>query len=124
MKNILIKGIHHVCIKVTDIERSVDFYTQKMGYTKRFQTKEFAMLNGPDGTRLEFFPEDDKKGYTHIAYICDDIDKAYQFAIETGCESVKTPTDVTLPATPPLNVRIAFFKDPFGNTIELFHEYD
>lgn len=124
MEHVSIKGIHHVCVKVIDIEKSVYFYTQKMGYTKRFQTKECAMLNGPDGTRLEFFPEDSQKGYAHIAYICDDVDKEYQFAVENGCESIKLPTDVTLPATPPLNVRIAFFNDPLGNTIELFHEYD
>lgn len=124
MSENLIKGIHHICVKVTDIPKSVDFYTQKMDYKVRFRWDGGAMLDGPDGTRLEFFPAEDEKGYVHIAYVCDEVDKAYQLAVDSGCESVLTPRDIALPSTPPLNVRIAFFKDPLGNTIELFHEYN
>ena len=122
MEKSFIKGIHHVCIKVHDIGESINFYTQKMGYEVRFQSEQCAMLNAPDGTRLEFFPEDNEKGYVHIAYDCNDVDGMFQLAVESGCKAVKMPTDVKLPAIPPIHARIAFFKDPEGNTIELFHE--
>lgn len=120
MKNCLIRGIHHICIKVEDIQASVDFYTHQIGYQIRFQTDQCAMLDGQDGTRLEFFPKDNENGYAHIAYACDDVDRMYQRAIESGCEAVKPPVNVILPS---FTARIAFFMDPLGNKIELFCEY-
>lgn len=119
----LIKGIHHVCMKVEDIDKSVQFYTENFGYTVRLKWDGGAMLNAPDGTRLEFFLPDEQKGYAHVAYVCDEVDKAYDQAVECGCSPVSAPIDFTIPSKPALNVRIAFIKDPAGNIIELFHEY-
>lgn len=123
MNEKLIKGIHHVCMKVKDIQQSVDFYTKEMNYEIRLQWDGGAMLKAPDGTHLEFFPEGSEKGYAHVAYACSDVDKVYHQALSYGCESVKAPIDITIPSNPPLVARIAFFKDPHGNTIELFHEF-
>lgn len=122
MQENLIKGVHHICMKVEDVNASVDFYTQKMGYKIRLKWDGGALLVSPDGTHLEFFPIDDEKGYAHVAYVCSDVDRAYQLMIDSGCESVIEPKDVSLPSDPPLPVRIAFFKDPAGNLIELFDE--
>ncbi|PJI08221.1 MULTISPECIES: VOC family protein [Clostridium] len=118
----LIGGIHHVCMKVKDIQQTVDFYTEKMNYKIRLQWDGGAMLKAPDGTHIEIFPEDEEKGYAHVAYVCSDVDEAYKQALSYGCESVKAPVDITIPSNPPLKARIAFFKDINGNKIELFHE--
>lgn len=118
-----ILGIHHVCMKVKDVAKSVEFYTQNLDYEVRLRWDGGAMLKGPDGVHLEFFPEDEQKSYAHVAYICEDVDKTYAKALETGCEAVQEPRDVTIPSQPPLPLRCAFFKDPQGNLIELFREY-
>ena len=115
-------GIHHICVKVKDIQSCVDFYTQELGYKIRFQWDGGALLRGPEGVHLEFFPEDSQSGYAHVANNCSDVDEAYRSAVARGCESVDAPGDFTIPSNPPLKVRYSFIKDPQGNIIELFHE--
>ncbi|ADU28122.1 VOC family protein [Ethanoligenens harbinense] len=115
-------GVHHVCMKVRDIQKSVDFYVSQLGYTVRLQWDGGAMLKSPDGTHLEFFPVDEEEGYSHVAYICKDVDKAYAELLENGCTSVSAPESLTIPSDPALPVRIAFVRDPAGNKIELFKE--
>jgi catechol 2,3-dioxygenase-like lactoylglutathione lyase family enzyme len=122
MDSPIIKGIHHICLKVPDVSKSVEFYTKYMDYKFRLDFGVGMMIESPDGSYLEFFKEDDEKGYTHVAYACDEVDAAFKRAIDAGCEPVEEPKDFQILSKPPLDVRIAFFKDPAGNTIELFHE--
>lgn len=122
MKSPEIRGIHHICLKVQDVAQTVKFYTSVLNYQVWLQWDRGIMLKAPDGTHLELFPEDEEKGYVHVAYVCDDVDRVYREAIDSGCESVKVPQDVVIPSDPPFPVRLAFFKDPSGDIVELFHE--
>jgi glyoxylase I family protein len=118
----LIRGVHHICMKVADIGAAVDFYTKEMGYSVRIRWDGGALLRSPDGTHLEFFPVDEEKGYAHVAYVCTDVDKAFARMVGSGCAPVVEPKDAQLPCEPPLPIRIAFIRDPAGQLIELFHE--
>lgn len=120
----MVKGVHHICMKVEDVDKAVQFYTGVMEYKVRAKWEGGALLVSPDGTHLEFFPigEDGEKSYAHVAYNVENVDEVYQKAIAAGCEEMTTPRDVELPSNPPLPVRIAFYKDPTGNVVELFHE--
>lgn len=122
MQNTYFTGVHHVCMKVADVQKSVDFYTSQFGYAVRLRWDGGALLRSPDGTQLEFFPIDEEEGYSHVAYICTDVDAAYAHLLQNGCTSVSAPESLTIPSTPGLPVRIAFVRDPAGNKIELFHE--
>ncbi len=122
MKKTNFPGVHHICMKVGDIQKSVDFYVSQLGYTVRLQWDGGAMLRSPDGTHLEFFPVDEEEGYSHVAYICEDVDQAYNDLLQNGCTSVQEPNSLTIPSDPALPVRIAFVRDPAGNKIELFKE--
>jgi catechol 2,3-dioxygenase-like lactoylglutathione lyase family enzyme len=119
----LYNGVHHICMKVKDIQSCVDFYTKELGYKLRVQWDGGALLRGPEGVHLEFFPEDSQSGYAHVAYNCSNVDGAFRSAVALGCEAMNEPADAALPATPPIKIRFAFIKDPQGNIIELFHEY-
>ncbi|MFT8887897.1 MAG: VOC family protein [Ethanoligenens sp.] len=122
MSQTYFQGVHHICMKVDDIQRSIDFYTSKLGYTLRLKWDGGAMLKSPDGTHLEFFPVDEEKGYAHVAYVCTDVDAAYADLLKSGCTNVSAPESLTIPSEPGLPVRIAFVRDPAGNKIELFKE--
>lgn len=115
-----VHGVHHVCMKVADIGAAVEFYTRSLNYTVRFRWEGGAMLRGADGVCLEFFPQGDVRGYEHVAYVSEDVDADYAAVLRSGCEGVTPPKDVTVAGVLP--VRIAFFRDPCGCLIELFHE--
>lgn len=118
----LFTGAHHVCMKVADVQKSVDFYTAQLGYTVRLRWDDGALLRGADGSQLEFFPIDEEKGYAHVAYVCTDVDAAYACLLQNGCTPVSAPESLTIPSAPGLPVRIAFVRDPAGCKFELFHE--
>ena len=48
-----------------------------------------------------------------IALVADDVDGAYERALQAGCTSLATPTDK------PQGQRVAYVRDPFGTLVEL-----
>ena len=122
-----IAGLAHVAIKVTDLDRSLDFYVGKLGF------KEMLRLNKDDGSvwlvylritddqYLEIFPgaENDRapgcdaNGMNHMCLAVEDIRSL-----------VKEIEAAGIPLLLPLKLAVdgnwqAWIEDPDGNRIEL-----
>lgn len=121
-----IKGLHHVAMNVTSLERSISFYERAFGFTLMRKWGSAAMLDIGDGAILELFERPDapqQEGrLLHIAVKTDDVDAAYARAIEAGATEQTPPKDVDIPADPVFPVRLAFVKGPDGEPVELFYE--
>ncbi|AGA59603.1 MAG: VOC family protein [Thermobacillus sp.] len=121
-------GFHHVAIRVHDFDASVKFYTEVLGFTERVRWGEGngrgILLDTGDGNYLEIFaggaPGPKPEGaFLHLALRTDNVDKAIEVARAAGMEVTVEPKDVSLGTVP---ARIAFFKGPDGEIIELFQE--
>ncbi len=115
----------HTCYRITDIDRSVAFYTA-LGFEelRRMPIREEAInvfmgLPG-DGPRLELtynFGVDSYElgtGYGHIAVTVDDLDGTLAGLAEQGIEPERPPYSVREGGS-----RICFVRDPNGYRIEL-----
>jgi len=121
-------GFHHVAIRVHDFDASVKFYIEVLGFTERVRWGEGngrgILLDTGDGNYLEIFaggaPGPKPEGaFLHLALRTDNVDKAIEVARAAGMEVTVEPKDVSLGTVP---ARIAFFKGPDGEIIELFQE--
>ena len=126
-----IGGFHHVAIKVADFDAAVRFYTEALGLTEALRwgegDKRAVMLDAGDGACVEIFAggSADAQGggpILHFALRTDDVDAAVERARAAGAEITLEPKDVDIPSDPVLPVRIAFFRAPGGEVVELFQE--
>ncbi len=116
----------HTCYRISDIDRSVDFY-EKLGFEelRRMPIRDEAInvfmgLPG-DGPRLELTfnhgrdePYEIGTGYGHIAVHVEDLDGALERLNEVGIEPEKPPYQVREGGS-----RLCFVRDPDGYRIEL-----
>jgi lactoylglutathione lyase len=124
-----VSALIHTCYRITDIDRSVEFY-EKLGFEEvgRLPIRDEAInvfmgLPG-DGARLELTWNKDQDGpyevgtgYGHIAVTVDDLDGALDGLKSVGIE----------PERPPYTVRdggnrICFVRDPDQYRIELIEQ--
>lgn len=119
-------GFHHIAIRVFDFDKTVAFYTEILGFTERVRwgegDKRAIMLDTGDGNYLEVFAggkegQKDEGAFLHLALRSDRVTEAVELARAAGMEVTVEPKDVELGGIP---VRIAFFKGPDGEIIELF----
>jgi lactoylglutathione lyase len=122
-----ITGVGHVAIKVTDLDRSLDYYINKLGFPEMLRlTKDdgsvwLVYLRITDDQYLEVFPgaENDRapgwnaNGMNHMCLTVDNIDEVLERIAAAG-----------LPLLLPLKTAIdgnrqAWLEDPDGNRIEL-----
>jgi len=122
----------HTMLRVTDLERSVDFYTQILGMReiKRLENAEYKytlVFVGYDdfdkGTLLELTYNWGVDRYEHgnaYGHICLEVDDIYQF-----CDRVKEQGGVVTREPGPIRggtTQLAFIKDPDGYSIELINK--
>lgn len=67
--------------------------------------------NFPGGVRRA--SNDGPPPNVEVVLVHEDVDAAYQVALQAGCESLAAPADK------PQGQRVAFVRDPFGNLVEL-----
>lgn len=129
--NIAGGGIHHVALRVSDFDTSRTFYADGLGMKEVHAWgetgKRALMLDTGDGSILEIFegrpmPADVEGSYLHIALRTTDCDAAIEAARTAGATITVEPKDVDIPSNPEYKVRIAFFKGPDGEILELFQE--
>jgi glyoxylase I family protein len=124
-------GIHHVAIRVRDFDRSVAFYTDVLGFTKEIEWGQkpgrAIMLDTGDGNYFELFerpsqpPATEEGVLLHIALRTSDCAAMLERARAAGCQVTTEPKDVVIKSSPQHTpVRLAFFKGPDGEVIELF----
>lgn len=116
----------HTCYRITDIDRSVDFY-RKLGFeeTRRRPIGDEAInvfMGIPgDGERLELTfnigrtePYEIGTGYGHIAITTENLDSTLAALAEVGIEPEKPPYIVKGGTT-----RICFVRDPDQYRVEI-----
>jgi catechol 2,3-dioxygenase-like lactoylglutathione lyase family enzyme len=143
--------VEAVGITVSDMNRSLKFYTEVLGFTKisdtEYKGEEFEKLEGVFGLnmrvarlklgdeRIELtdyittggrhIPEDQKSNdlfFQHIAIVVSDMDKAYQQVKKYNVEQVSTVPQ-TLPKSIPAaeGVKAFYFHDPDNHNLELIY---
>jgi lactoylglutathione lyase len=121
-----VKSIGHVAVSVKDIERSLDFYVNKLGFDEMFRLERddrlwIVYLRITDTQYIELFPDAvgdsappfANVGFNHLCLEVDDIDGAIAELASKG---------VVLTAEKKLGVDHnyqAWIADPEGNRIEL-----
>ena len=122
-----ISKIEHVSINVTDIQKSIDFYSRILGLKHletvdcgEFDITYFAL---PDGSRLELFDYHGKNqnhprvesevGLRHIAFQVEDVAAHENQLRVEGVEITLSTCDL-----PNLGARVLLFLDPNGVTLE------
>jgi glyoxylase I family protein len=123
-------GFHHVAIRASDFDATLDFYKNALGFTEKIAWGEgdgrAVMLDGGDGNYLEVFAggsnEPKPEGsILHFALRTDDCDAALERARTAGADVTMEPKDIDIQSLPTITpVRIAFCKGPDGEVIEFF----
>lgn len=113
---------HHIALKSPDYARAKGFYTQVLGFpiVGSIPGKEIVFLD-IGGTTIELSEGPaptcaDKPGcgLMHLAFEVDDVDATYAELKAKGVEFFVEPKCVG-------DIRLAFFRDPDGTELELFH---
>ncbi|MFC2071379.1 VOC family protein [Chloroflexota bacterium] len=118
----MFKRIDHVEIVPGNLERSLKFYTEILGFKvkKRMETIAWIELNDIE---IEMFmvknptpvsPDKSQIGYRRIALEVEDVDKAVEYLKTRGVE-----VEVYQTPGPPETSKRAKIKDPDGISIEL-----
>jgi lactoylglutathione lyase len=116
----------HTCLNVTNLDRSIDFYTKQLGlrFISRREVKEnnaeIAFLKDEGAGALELTHWRDKKSlaegdnFDHIAFETDNITAKVTELRAHGVTIAMEPFSLRGSSS-----KIAFIKDPDGNWLEL-----
>ncbi|MFH1086217.1 MAG: VOC family protein [Chloroflexota bacterium] len=113
---------HHIALRTPNFNAMKAFYTETLGM------KVLGNIRGSQtcfidigGTTIELSPMEPfrmglkpTQGLAHLAFQVDDVDAAYQKLVAKGIQFHITPRGNDF-------LRVAFFRDPDGNDLELFH---
>ena len=133
MANEIIKGMgfHHIALRCANIEKSLEMY-KALGMKEIVRWGEgeklIVMLDVGDGGRIELFAngsdEYSVKGkWNHFALRVDDVDAAYQTALNAGFQPLILPKVVPLDSQPEkISINVAFVTGPDGEELEFFRE--
>lgn len=115
----MIKRLKFAAIPVTDQDRALEFYTEKLGFTiysdQPFSEEQRWIELGIAGsdTRVVLFTAEAHKpmigGWSNLTFGCDDVEAAYEELSRKGVEFVGPPETQAWGS-------FALFKDPDGTT--------
>lgn len=129
MKNMMLKGFHHIAIICSNYTVSKSFYTEVLGFevldenyreSRRSYKCDLAL---PDGSQIELFsfPDAPKRpsrpeaqGLRHLAFRVDNLDDAIARLKTNQVESEPIRVDEYT------GKRFTFFNDPDGLPLELY----
>jgi catechol 2,3-dioxygenase-like lactoylglutathione lyase family enzyme len=146
-----ISSVEAVGITVSDLDRSINFYTQVLHFEKEWETElsgaDVEHLKGLFGVRVRVarlrlggeeielseylapqgrpLPPDSRSNdlwFQHIAIVVSDMDRAYQWLREHRVQHVSSGPE-TLPAWNPQagGIQAFYFRDPDGHVLEIIH---
>lgn len=129
-------GVHHVALYTSNLEKSIKFYTEGLGFKLERtwrngdNTKTLAMIDIGGENKLELFSNCtgktaypvDAGTYVHLAFRVKDTKAAFERAIECGATGHILPKEMTMPSDPPYSVALSFVKGPDGELLEFFQE--
>jgi catechol 2,3-dioxygenase-like lactoylglutathione lyase family enzyme len=124
----MIQGIHHVAVRVTDLERSIAFYVDRLGFTVRTRTAlasgaRIAFLAHPNGgSELELIAgqHDHHAGdglVHHVAFVAADVaavDAVFARLQEAGVTMLEAA-----PETLASGRRLFSFRGPDGERLQV-----
>lgn len=142
----MIKGVHHTCITVSDLEQSIAFYRDLLGLD--LVMTEESERSGDDRSKALGVPKAKVKlailragdaqvelieyvtakgraydrrnndvGAMHIAFQVEDIDAVYQRMLDQGVRFTSPPA--TIPDGPMKGWKWTYFFDPDGVSLEI-----
>lgn len=125
-----ITGFHHASIRSADFDASRDFYTKALGLQPKVTwgvaPERAVMLHAGDARYVEIFErgetfEPGESTILHFALRTDDCAEMVEIVRAAGMEVTMETTDVEIQSPEgAVPVRIAFFKGPDGELVELF----
>lgn len=135
MANKIVKGcgFTHICLFVSDYEKSHQFYCEGLGMQQTASWGELGsracMLDLGDGNFIEMFEAKSNHGehgpweagtWGHLALHTEDVKGAFSAAIQAGAKEKTAPNKTALGTVPPTPVEVAFVYGPDGEEIEFF----
>jgi catechol 2,3-dioxygenase-like lactoylglutathione lyase family enzyme len=118
-----IAGTHHVALVTPNFDQLRHFYVEQLGLpvVGAFQGRRIIFIDA-GSTTIELIEREQHSagqsgGWAHFAFEVEDLQATYAELQQQGIEFHVQPTDVPAPAPA---ARIAFFRDPDGNELELF----
>lgn len=126
----MIYRFHHIHLLCSDLEHTIDFFTQILG-AKLAARPKFGGADGASldlaGTTINLRVAGENEtvnadaampiyGYHHLCVQVEDVDAAYQELTDKNVEFVVTPRNT------PDNLRVAFIKGPDGIVIEVLQQ--
>lgn len=118
-----VTGTHHVALYTANLERLRAFYVDTLGlpHVGAFPGGRILFIDA-GSTAIELIAREGWAGaatgsWQHLAFTVEDVDATYHELHAQGIAFHVLPKDV--PEGAP-SARVAFFKDPDGNILELF----
>jgi lactoylglutathione lyase len=119
----------HTCLNVADVERSVAFYTEELGFEESwsFETADGRTTNqyvaADNGVELQLSETEGERDFEqgtawdHLAVGVESADRAFEDIDHHGV--VQEPAD-----QPAAGARTAFVEDPDGHVVEFVESLD
>ncbi|MGF1448444.1 MAG: VOC family protein [Opitutales bacterium] len=126
-------GLHHVALRSTNFERTLRFYCEGLGFTRKVawtmgkdNATQAVMLDAGDGNYIEVFSngtEDEpaEARYAHVCLRTDDLERSHAAALTAGATERIAPTQVDIAdqiSGESVPVRLSFVIGPDGEVIE------